>query len=76
MDESADNWIEHFRLFEVAEVAGFVIYPKQPLPKDYPLRSLPNVVMPPHIGGYTEEGCGWKFIPAVENIIAFIEGRP
>jgi hypothetical protein len=22
------------------------------------------------------EGYGWKFIPAVENIIAFIEGRP
>ncbi len=29
-----------------------------------------------HLGGYTEEGYGWKFIPAVENIIAFIEGRP
>jgi len=56
--------------------AGFDVYPKEPLPKDHPLRSLPNVVMQPHMGGYTEEGYGWKFIPAVENIIAFIEGRP
>jgi D-3-phosphoglycerate dehydrogenase len=56
--------------------AGFDVYAKEPLPKDHPLRSLPNVVMQPHMGGYTEEGYGWKFIPAVENIIAFIEGRP
>lgn len=56
--------------------AGFDVYPNEPLPKDHPLRALPNVVMQPHMGGYTEEGYGWKFIPAVENIIAFIEGRP
>jgi phosphoglycerate dehydrogenase-like enzyme len=56
--------------------AGFDVYPVEPLPKDHPLRSLPNVVMQPHMGGYTEEGYGWKFVPAVENIIAFIEGRP
>ena len=56
--------------------AGVNVYPKEPLPKDHPLRSLLNVVMQPHMGGYTEEGYGWKFIPAVENIIAFIEGRP
>ena len=55
--------------------AGFDVYAKEPLFKDHPLRSLPNVVMQPHMGGYTEEGYGWKFIPAVE-IIAFIEGRP
>jgi len=56
--------------------AGFDVYPKDLLPRDHPLRSLPNVVMQPHMGGYTEEGYGWKFIPAVENIIAFIESRP
>lgn len=56
--------------------AGFDVYPKEPLPKDHPLRSLPNVVMQPHMGGYTEEGYGWKFIPAVGNILAFIDGRP
>jgi phosphoglycerate dehydrogenase-like enzyme len=56
--------------------AGFDVYPKEPLPSDHPLRSLPNVVMQPHMGGYTEEGYGWKFIPAVANIIAFVESRP
>ncbi len=30
--------------------AGFDVYPKEPLPKDHPLRSLPNVVMQPHMG--------------------------
>ena len=28
------------------------------------------------VGGYTEEGYYWKFAPAVENVIAFLDGRP
>ncbi|MGH7773874.1 MAG: D-2-hydroxyacid dehydrogenase family protein [Candidatus Binatia bacterium] len=55
--------------------AGLDVYHKEPPPKDHPLRSLPNVVMQPHMGGYTEEGYYWKFAPAVENVIAFLEGR-
>lgn len=56
--------------------AGFDVYHKEPPPPDHPLRSLPNVVMQPHMGGYTEEGYEWKFAPAVENVIAFLKGRP
>jgi D-3-phosphoglycerate dehydrogenase len=67
--------IEALRTGRIAG-AGFDVYSKEPLPKDHPLRSLPNVVMQPHIGGYTEEGYYWKFAPAVENAIAFLDGRP
>jgi hypothetical protein len=39
------------------------------------LRLPPNGVVQPHMGGCTGERYGWKFIPEVENIIAFIEGQ-
>ncbi|HEY3304858.1 MAG TPA: D-2-hydroxyacid dehydrogenase family protein [Candidatus Binatia bacterium] len=67
--------IEALRAGRIAG-AGFDVYSQEPLPKDHPLRALPNVVMQPHIGGYTEEGYYWKFAPAVENAIAFLDGRP
>jgi len=73
VDEAA--LVEALRSGRIAG-AGFDVYHKEPPPKDHPLRSLPNVVMQPHLGGYTEEGYHWKFAPAVENVIAFLEGRP
>ena len=35
--------------------AGLDVYETEPLPKDFPLRELPQVVMTPHLGASTEE---------------------
>lgn len=39
------------------QVAGAAldVYEKEPLPKDHPLRELPQVIMTPHLGASTEE---------------------
>ena len=35
--------------------AALDVYEQEPLPKDHPLRRLPNVVLTPHLGASTEE---------------------
>mgnify|MGYP000716521778 CR=1 FL=1 len=47
-----------------------------PLPGDHPLRDPPNTVLTPHIGYYTKEALERRLEITVENIRAFIEGKP
>jgi len=56
--------------------AGIDVYDKEPLPIDHPLRSCPNVIMTPHIGYVTDENYRSSFPQYVENIIAFLDGKP
>ena len=56
--------------------AGFDVYDKEPLPIDHPLRSAPNVILTPHIGYVTDENYRSSFPQYVENIIAFLDGKP
>ncbi|MBV8493643.1 MAG: D-2-hydroxyacid dehydrogenase family protein [Alphaproteobacteria bacterium] len=56
--------------------AGFDVYDHEPLPINHPLRSAPNVILTPHIGYVTEENYRSSYPQIVENIMAFLDGKP
>lgn len=56
--------------------AGFDVYWEEPLPCDHWLRRRENVLLQPHLGGFTEDGYAGLLIPAFENILAFLDGNP
>jgi phosphoglycerate dehydrogenase-like enzyme len=56
--------------------AGLDVYAQEPLPDDHPLRSLSNAVLMPHQGHHVEEFYEVAYADTVENITAFLVGRP
>ncbi len=73
VDEAA--LIEALRRGQIRS-AGLDVYDREPLPRNHPLRTLPNVVHTPHLG-YVTEGAYQEFYPdMVENIIAWRAGSP
>jgi D-3-phosphoglycerate dehydrogenase len=56
--------------------AALDVYDQEPLPADHPLLACDHVVLTPHLADQTPEGADWLNIGAVENIIAFLEGKP
>lgn len=57
--------------------AGLDVYPQEPLTLDQnPYRDLDNVVLMPHAGAVTVEANARSRTMPVDNIIAFLEGRP
>ncbi len=56
--------------------AGLDVYDREPLPADNPFRGLSNTVLTPHLGFTTEEGLHAFYQPAMENILAFLDGAP
>ena len=73
VDESA--LVEALRSERIAG-AGLDVFDIEPLPKDHPLRTLPNTVLTPHMGYVTIETYRVFYGDAVENIRAFLEGSP
>jgi phosphoglycerate dehydrogenase-like enzyme len=56
--------------------AGFDVYDQEPLPINHPLRTAPNVILTPHIGYVTDENYRSSYPQIVENVVAFLDGKP
>ncbi len=56
--------------------AGLDVYDIEPLPMTHPLRSAPHTVLTPHIGFVTRETYRQWYGGAVEDIAAFLSGKP
>ncbi len=56
--------------------ASFDVYDREPLPPDHPLRRAKNVLLTPHIGYVTEENYRASYPQIVEDVLAFLDGKP
>jgi D-3-phosphoglycerate dehydrogenase len=58
------------------EGAGIDVFEQEPIPADDPLLQCEQVVLTPHNADQTPEGMEILNEGAVDNVIAFLEGRP
>jgi phosphoglycerate dehydrogenase-like enzyme len=56
--------------------AALDVYGEEPLPAGHPLRRLENTVLTPHLGYVSEESYRTYYEDTVENILAFLDGKP
>lgn len=56
--------------------AGVDVFDQEPLPASHPLRRLDNVIGLPHLGYVTEETYRIFYGQAVEDIAAWLDGKP
>jgi D-3-phosphoglycerate dehydrogenase len=56
--------------------AGLDVFDIEPLPLDHPFRRMDNVVITPHLGYVSRQNYEHYYPDIVENIRAFIDGKP
>jgi phosphoglycerate dehydrogenase-like enzyme len=56
--------------------AALDVFGQEPLPLDHPFRGLTNLIATPHVGYVTRENYGVFYGDAVEDIRAWLTGKP
>jgi phosphoglycerate dehydrogenase-like enzyme len=56
--------------------AAIDVYEREPLPAGSPLLDLDNVILTPHLGYATRDNFARMYEDAVEDIAAWLDGRP
>ena len=56
--------------------AGLDVFDIEPLPLDHPFRKMDNVVITPHLGYVSEQNYRKYFPDIVEDIRAWLDGKP
>jgi phosphoglycerate dehydrogenase-like enzyme len=56
--------------------AALDVYEQEPLPAGHPLRKLENATLSPHLGSVHEENYRIFYRDTVENVAAWLEGKP
>ena len=56
--------------------AGLDVFDVEPLPLDHPFRKMDNVVITPHLGYVSEQNYRKYFPDIVEDIRAWLDGKP
>jgi phosphoglycerate dehydrogenase-like enzyme len=57
-------------------VGALDVFDREPLPADHPFRTIPNLVMTPHVGYGSIETFRDFYVQSVENALAFLDGKP
>jgi phosphoglycerate dehydrogenase-like enzyme len=52
------------------------VYDTEPLPRDHPLRKLPNALLTPHLGYVTADNYRLFYGQTAEAVRAFLDGKP
>jgi phosphoglycerate dehydrogenase-like enzyme len=73
IDEAA--LVETLRAHRIAG-AGLDVYDLEPIAPKHPFRGLDNVILTPHLGYVTEENLRTIYDQALEDLRAFLAGKP